>query len=168
MIDVEENGVPEWWPVCQNDHCPMAEECLRRLACKEMPEGTTRWMSVLPSALKDGHCQYFEKAEKVTMVRGMKALFGSIGDAKVRHMLRIDLTGYFGSKGTFYRYKDGERWINPQLRQMIASWLKGYGCEQEPVFDFSTEGYDFTRLFSGKTEPEDEKSQGVGHGESAV
>lgn len=155
MLFIEENRVPEWWAVCQNDACPMSDGCLRRLACKEMLGNTTRWMSVLPSALKDGKCRYFQKAEKVTMVRGMKALFNSISNPKVRHQLRVDLTYYFGSKGSFYRYKDGERWINPQLQQLIANWLKGYGCNQEPVFDEYTEGYDFTQKPFGKGDQDD-------------
>lgn len=155
MKKPEIDKIPEWWPVCQNDGCPMEGECLRQLARKELLYDATRWMSVLPSALKDGECQYFQKAETVRMVRGLHSTFKNLRDKNVRHNLRIDLTGYFGSKGSFYRYKDGERWMNPQLQQMIADYLKSYGCDDEPVFDEYAEGYDFTQLPTEQKDGED-------------
>ena len=78
------------------------------------------------------------------MARGLNATFSKLKDKQVRHQLRIDLTNYFGSKGSYYRYKDGERWMNPQLQKMIADMLKSYGCNQEPAFDEYVESYDFT------------------------
>ena len=150
-------NIPSSWAVCYNDGCPMASECLRRHICKTALQGETKWNCILPSALENGNCKYFRKIEIVRMARGLNATFSKLKDKQVRHKLRIDLTNYFGSQGSYYRYKDGERWINPQLQKMIADMLKSYGCNQEPVFDEYVEGYDFTNHRS--EEGTDEKSQ---------
>ena len=105
----------------------------------------TRWACVLPTAVKDGECGYFQKAEKVRMARGFKNLFKNIKSRDAQHAIRMELTAYFGSKGTYYRYRDGERWMNPELQQMIADLMLSHGVKEVPVFDEYDEAYDFTQ-----------------------
>lgn len=143
-IDFEE--IPTWWPVCTNEACPMAADCLRQKACREVPESVTRWACVLPSVLKDGQCRYYQKAEVVRMARGLNTIYKNVHSREARHGIRIDLTGHYGSKGAYYRYKDGERWLNPEEQQLVVDIVRRYGCQGEVDFDEYRDGYDFTRL----------------------
>ena len=63
----------------------------------------------------------------------------------VRHDARIGLTMHFGSKGSYYRYKDGERRLSPELQQKIENIMRKAGFEGDIVFDEYEEMYDFTR-----------------------
>ena len=56
----------------------------------------------------------------------------------------MTLTAHFGSKGTYYRYKDGERWINPELQRKIQDLVRLCGSNTEVTFDEYADTYDFT------------------------
>jgi hypothetical protein len=146
MATIDFAEIPVWWPVCTNRECPMAEDCLRQKVCREAPENVTSWACVLPNALKDGCCKYYQKAEVVRMARGLNAIYKNVHSREARHGIRIDLTGHYGSKGAYYRYKDGERWLNPKEQQIVANIVRSYGCQGEVNFDEYREGYDFTVL----------------------
>ena len=143
MIDF--NEIPERWAVCMNDNCPKAGECLRRTACKEMPKTVTRWMCVMPSALQDGECKYFVKEEKIRMARGFRSLFDGMNSRDARHDLRLKLSEYFGSKGAYYRHKDGERLITPEQQHQIEALVEQYGYSAETIFDEFVDAYDFKK-----------------------
>lgn len=143
MIDF--NEIPERWAVCMNDNCPKAGECLRRTACKELPQTVTRWMCVMPSALQDGECKYFVKEEKIRMARGFRSLFDGMSSRDARHDLRLRLSEYFGSKGAYYRHKDGERLITPEQQHQIEALVEQYGYPTETIFDEFVDAYDFKK-----------------------
>ena len=143
MIDF--NDIPERWAVCLNDKCPKAGECLRCMAYKEMPKTVTRWMCVMPSALQDGECKYFVKEEKIRMARGFRSLFDGMNSRDARHDLRLKLSEYFGSTGSFYRYKDGKRLLTPLQQQEIKKLIEQYGYNTESVFDEFVISYEFKK-----------------------
>ena len=58
MMDIQE--IPDWWALCPGYGCEKAEDCLRNMAFRDVRKGTTRWMCVLPEAMKDGECSYFQ------------------------------------------------------------------------------------------------------------
>ena len=62
-----------------------------------------------------------------------------------RSLIRYALTAHLGSKGTYYRYKNGERLINPQMQQEIIDIVHRYAPGVEVSFDKTFEDYDFTR-----------------------
>lgn len=137
------NDIPDRWAVCLNDNCPKADECLRHLASKEMPQTVTRWMCVMPSALQDGECKYFVKEEKIRMARGFRSLFDGMSSRDARHDLRMKLSEFFGSTGSFYRCKDGKRLLTPQEQQEIMKLIEQYGYKTESVFDEYVITYEF-------------------------
>lgn len=136
--------IPAGWAFCQNKECPKNGECLRYLACMSAPAEMTRWLCVLPNALKDGECQYFRKAEKKRMAKGLNGILASVSDKQKRHDIRMALTELLGSIGTYYRYKAGARWINPNQQQAIEERLRKIGYDKEVEFDEYAETYDFT------------------------
>lgn len=143
MINFKE--IPEWWAMCQKGDCGMAEECLRHLACRQAPNDLVKWKCVLPNAV-DGsdECPLFVKAEKVMMARGLNRIYQNVHEKKARSAIRKTLTEFLGSKGSYYRFKDGERLLGPRLQEQICDIVHRYAPEAEVHFDESYEDYDFT------------------------
>lgn len=141
--DIFEEMTPQW-ALCLNGECPRSGECLRYQLCRQAPAGVTRWLCVLPTALNDGDCAYFRPAEKVRMARGLNSIFKNVRNRQERQAIRLTLTRLLGSKGTYYRYKNGERWIGPKLQQQIEAALRQNGLDGEVTFDYYEETYDLT------------------------
>lgn len=145
---VNYNDIPDWWALCPNKECEMAATCLRHQICKQVPERFTQWNCVLPNALQNGKCSYYQKYEKVLMAKGIGSIYKNVKSKEARSRIRVELTHYLGSKGTYYRYKDGMRWINPDLQQIIRDIVHKYAPDVKVEFDKTVEGYDFTRIHS--------------------
>lgn len=141
MIDFKQ--IPEWWPLCGNNQCSRAQECLHHVAFTQVPQGVTRWLCLLPIAVKDGECRFFQKNEMVMMARGFSNMLKSVASLDARHGIRMELTKYFGSKGSYYRYRNGERWMNPAQQQAVADVLHRHGVEAASLFDEYQEAYDY-------------------------
>ena len=137
-------NIPDWWALCPGENCPRVGECLRHRVYYEAPTRFSQWACVLPHVRRDGECWYFQKDEIVRMVRGMKALYAGIRDRRVCADIRKDLMACFGSNGAYYRYHNGERWMNPEMQQMIQAVLKRNGYNGEAQYDEVVFSYDFT------------------------
>ena len=137
--------IPDWWAFCPKSDCKMAETCLRHQVCKHVPEKYTRWLCIRPHAIKEDDCKYYLKTEKVTMAQGIASIYKNVKSREARSSIRFALTSHLGSKGTYYRYKDGERLINPKLQQEIVDIVHRYEPGIEVCFDKTFEDYDFTQ-----------------------
>ena len=144
MIDF--NEIPEWWPLCPGYDCERAGECLRHKAFLQTPASETRWMCVLPQACGEKGCPYYQKAEKTMIARGFSQMYDRINSRDGRYEFREALTHYFGSKGAYYRYKDGSRPLNSEQQRMIRSVLQRFAPDVEATFDKTDITYDFTRI----------------------
>lgn len=138
--------IPTWWAVCMKADCPMAENCLRLQAYKSLPSNVTKWPCVLPNALSDGHCIYYQKAERVKMSRGFGNLYSLITNRQARKAVRLELTDYLGSKGTYHRYQHGERLLRPEQQEYIQQLAKTYGNGEAVVFSDNVETFDFRNI----------------------
>lgn len=142
MIDF--NEITDGWVLCSGYDCERKGTCLRHQAFRQAPKRVTQWTCVLPTALADGVCGYYKKAEKARMARGFQTLFQQLRSRDARHDIRMALTNYFGSKGSYYRYRDGERMMSPERQEAVAQIFRKYGFEGEITFDTVEECYDFT------------------------
>jgi len=136
--------IPDWWALCPKSDCKMAETCLRHQVCMQVPEKYKRWQCILPHATKKDPCEFYRKLEKVTMAKGIASVYKNVESRDARSCIRYALTAHLGSKGTYYRYKDGERLINPKLQQEIIDIVHRYAPGIEVKFDETFEDYDFT------------------------
>ena len=80
------------------------------------------------------------------MAQGIAAVYKNVQYREVRTQIRLALTAHLGSKGTYYRYKDGERLINPKLQQEIIDIVHRIAPGVEVNFDKTFEDYDFTNI----------------------
>ena len=143
MIDYQD--IPDWWALCPNASCKMAEKCLRQQACRQMSQEVKRWNCVLPHAQSDNDCEFYLKYEKETMAKGLTIIYKDVHSREMRAKIRKDIISYLGSKGTYYRYQKGERLMNPNMQQDIIDIVHSFVPEAEVIFDKTFEGYDFTK-----------------------
>ena len=142
-IDISE--MPATWALCQSTECERSGECLRHLMFHQMPANRTSWPCLLPAAVQPtATCAHFVKAEKVRMAWGWCRLYGQLQGRKLQHAVRMALTNMLGSKGTYYRYRNGERPMNAAMQQMVTDRLRAAGYNGEVVFDRYGDAYDFT------------------------
>lgn len=140
------NIVPDWWAVCQNADCPQSADCLRFVVRQNMPLTVTVWPCVMPGIPNDDACSYFIKNEKVRLARGFKSMYAHVISRDDIYTMRRELTEYFGSKGTYYRYKDGEKILSPEQQQWILRLFGQHGYTEGLEFDEYIDGYDFKRI----------------------
>lgn len=135
--------IPDWWALCSNGQCPRCATCLRHKAWLDLTGQTDRWLCLLPSAWSDGDCRKYVSIKKQRMARGFSLLMQRLHDREHRYQIRMAITDYLGSKGTYYRYKDGERLLSPEQQRWIEDLFAHYGYTQDIDFDSYEEGYDF-------------------------
>ena len=80
------------------------------------------------------------------MAQGIASIYKNVKSREARTNIRFALTAHLGSKRTYYRYKDGERLINPKLQQEIIDIVHRYDPDAEVCFDKTFEDYDFTQF----------------------
>lgn len=141
--DIDFKEIPDWWAICQNGECPMAGGCLRHHVFLNIPDEINKWVCLMPHVLKNGKCKYFRKKELVIMAKGFHKLFSQMESRDLRHTFRTQLTDYLGSKGTYYRYKDGERLLNLEQQEWIVRLLRKHGYEKDVIFDKYVETYNY-------------------------
>ena len=96
--------------------------------------------------MKGGECPCFVKPERLKMARGFANITNKVRVRATRRAIRLRITEYLGSKGSYYRYRDGERLLSPEQQQWILRLLESYGCPTEDFFTQYVEVYDFRRL----------------------
>ena len=144
MIEFKE--IPEWWAVCAQANCPRSGECLRHQAFKRIPDEVKTWPCVLPRAMKGGEYLCYAKPERLKMARGFSNISNMVRVRETRRAIRLRITEYLGSKGSYYRYRDGERLLTPEQQQWILKLLESYDCPTEGFFTQFVEVFDFRRL----------------------
>lgn len=146
MKEIDYKKIPDWWAVCPHQSCKMAETCLRQQACRQIPEKYKSWTCVLPHLWKDEGCERYLKYETVTMAQGLNRIYQNVREKYARSAIRVTLTTNFGSKGSYYRYKDGERLINPTMQQKIIEVVHRFAPDANVEFDKTFKDFDFTTL----------------------
>ena len=129
--------------VCFNTTCPQSGNCLRYAVGAEASKTRQCGLTVYPSAVINGHCQFFRAKEKVELAWGLQGLRGKVPHhlhATVRRLI----TNYLGSVGTYYRYNDGTRKFSPTQQEHIKKLLADLGSPIERPFDQYVESYDVT------------------------
>lgn len=143
MIQVDYHDIPGHWPVCINEKCRRRNKCLRYLAMQSLPESITSARCLLPRALDGSPCKFFVEPKLVRMAKGFGDIFQkvTVGDLPA---IRSQITGYFGSRSSYYRYKNGEKLLTPKQQQWISDLFKKYGYSPNVKFNSYLDTLDFT------------------------
>jgi hypothetical protein len=140
MLDFSD--VPSWYVLCINGLCPFQGSCLRYLAGSRVPETKEVAMCVMPKALKDGKCRFYDKRKVVVWAAGFSHLYDCVMKKDYTSM-RKSITRYLHGAKLYYEYMRGERPLSPEQQTWIRNFVKSYGYEWEVPFDRYFEAYEY-------------------------
>ena len=125
--ELQYETMPEHYMLCFNDDCPLADECLHRLAARSGRQTDEVVTAVNPVRCSGKSCRYFKPNKVATMAYGMKDSFHEV---KADHIasLRNTLISHFG-RGSYYLRRNGLLPITPDEQQYICSIFNNYGYE---------------------------------------
>ena len=140
--DFDFTKVPSWYILCTNKECPMKADCLRYMAAQHAPDDKEVATCVMPNALQNGSCRWFDKISIEVWAAGFTHLYDRVMKKDYTAM-RKALTNYLHGARIYYEYKRGERAISPKEQQWIRDYVRSLGYEWEVEFDRYFEGYAF-------------------------
>ncbi len=146
MINIDVNAVPKLFNMCVKDDCPLAEKCLRHEVGVAVMENGANWIRILNlRALNknmDGECEFFKPTEKEIHGKGLLKFLESLPIAESRKA-QSAIEAAVSSGRQFYRYRNGEKTIDPQLQDLMRAKLKKAGIENDLFFDEMVDIYSF-------------------------
>ncbi|MBQ7420245.1 MAG: hypothetical protein IJV17_05855 [Prevotella sp.] len=128
--------------LCFNNECPMCDHCLRYQVGVQECQQRLWGRAVYPSALKDGKCSFYRKAEEVKLAYGFHSLYKNVPKHE-RSLMRNIITDYVGSVGSYYRYHNGEHMLAPCQQQTILGFFAERGYDQGIAFDHYLSTYNY-------------------------
>ena len=132
--DFNFSQVPRSWALCYVSECPRKEDCLRYQACLAAPPIKYFGKCVMPNALVQKECPMFRPIQKTQVALGFRHIFNDVKANDVAQM-RAELAAYLGCVATFYRYRNGERPLNPRQQQWIKDMFRRHGYSDDVPFD---------------------------------
>ena len=131
--------IPPSWRYCFNSSCPMSSECLRYQTGQHLPDDHEWGQAVFPPSLKEGRCRFFRKDERVSLATGF--VTGNRRQDDMFIAQRRHLTRYLGGQGTYFLYRNGQRWLSPEQQEYISRLLREAGYPDEVRYAQYKEDY---------------------------
>ncbi len=144
MIDIELlREKAKSYLVCYYEPCRLREHCLRWIAGPYVPETSKvhTCVNVTNKEVRAGHCPFFKSDTPVLMARGMKQFYEKM-PRKVATAIKQRIEAGYGHT-TYYKYRNGELPITPGIQKNIAKICSSYGWTEAPVYDATSEEYDW-------------------------
>ena len=138
---------PSDYPKCLQADCPAADQCLRNLMGRAVSEKAIAMTVINPKNLKPElgtSCPYFHSTQPMRMARGFTKALDNVRHGEVKKIV-AELSQLFDER-LYYRFRKGERLINPQQQAIIAEVLTRHGASQPVEFDSYEEGYNWVQL----------------------
>ncbi len=129
--------------VCYYEPCKLKEHCLHWLAGPYVPETDMMQtcVNVTNKAVRAGLCPLYKPDVPVVMKRGFRHLYDDM-PRRVATAIRAELDARYGHT-TYYKYRNGELPVTPGMQEQIAAVCREHGWLAEPVYDETTEEYDW-------------------------
>ena len=127
--------------ICQSQHCPIGEHCLRHILKDFVPEHypTVSAVHLGNPKMQTADCPQFRPDEPVRMPLGLKRMYYDM-PRHLERTIKSRLISLFSLK-RYYQYHGGRRPVTPDVEQLIRQTLLASGWTQAPVFDDYTEEY---------------------------
>lgn len=128
---------PSYFPVCMVEECGIREQCLRAMIFEDNIEKEEVFPLINPARVmpEEGvKCPWYQSSEPVLFAIGFAQALNSLSKVNYEQCTQYLINKY--SKSTFYRWKNGEVALSPELQQMVAEALHAFGYpEGEVQFD---------------------------------
>ena len=118
---------------CFIDRCPQHEQCLRWLVGRP----TLTMVNPLNPKMGAGQCEMYRERRVVMMKRGFTQMFHEM-PGYIERNVRFQLIHRLGRK-KYYEMRKGERLIDPEAQQVIASICRSNGWNGPIVYDGEVE-----------------------------
>ena len=126
--------VPDGYPVCLRGDCPLAEDCLHRLAYHVLIGQSDILRVVNPNhCVKDHGCPYFRSATPVRCACGFTAMQQNMLPGQYRTFMAI-LVERFG-RNSYYERRRGDILLSPQEQDVVQGALREAGVQETLDFD---------------------------------
>lgn len=123
--------IPQAFPLCIHDACPLAEQCLRHMAWKALPASEDHINIINPKCVASGDtCRFFRSAEPVVYARGFRGMQAKMLPAQYakfseRLMKHFSRTAYFEHRrGTMLCTPSDMGYIRSVLEELNLSHLE--------------------------------------------
>ena len=127
--------------ICQSQHCPIGEHCLRHILKDFVPEHypTVSAVHLGNPKMQTADCPQFRPDEPVRMPLGLKRMYYDM-PRHLERTIKSRLISLFSLK-RYYQYHGGRRPVTPDVEATIRQTLLAFGWTAEPVFDGYVEEY---------------------------
>ena len=126
--------VPDGYTVCFHGDCPLAEDCLHRLAYHVLIRQSDILRVVNPNhCVKDHGCPYFRSATPVRCACGFTAMQQNMLPGQYRTFMAI-LVERFG-RNSYYERRRGDILLSPQEQDVVQGALREAGVQETLDFD---------------------------------
>ena len=133
--EIDFSEMPHDYVVCWHGNCPMAENCLRHMAARQLPQNRHIVKSVNLCAVnpESGTCPMQRPVQWVKNAYGMHNIYRDVrfGD---KEMLYHTIWSALGNT-MYYRYRNGKRPITPEIQATIASAFQSFGYTEPVPYD---------------------------------
>lgn len=119
--------MPEHYMLCFNDDCPLADDCLHRLAARSGHRKDEVVTAANPLRCNGESCRFYKQNKISTMAYGMVDSFHEVKADDIV-LLRNTLIEHFG-RGSYYLRRNGMRAITPEEQEYISNVFRKFGYE---------------------------------------
>lgn len=143
-------NIPGNYAVCiAGGSCPLAEQCLRALAYKQLAQSPKQSVSIsIVNPNNDEiryateQCKQFRSSQPKRYAKGMTHLYDHITQHQIK-AVRLQVEHCFSSRRVYYYSRSGEMLISPRIQKAIAEIFRKNGIEEAPQFDDYVMDYDW-------------------------
>lgn len=125
--------MPEYYPVCLHDDCPLAKTCLHHLAYEAMLKETEVLRLLNPlHCSKNGSCKHFRSNEPLRYAKGFASFRSKMLPGQWSEFMKILRTEW--GRTRFYERRRGDILMPPSEQEFVLQALKRSGVSE--VFEF--------------------------------
>ena len=143
-------NIPGNYAVCiASDSCPLAEQCLRVLAYKQLAQSPKQSVSIsIVNPNNDEiryateQCKQFRSSQPKRYAKGMTHLYDHITQHHIK-TVRLQVEHCFSRRRVYYYSRSGDMLISPRIQKAIADIFRKNGIEEPPQFDDYIMEYDW-------------------------
>ncbi len=143
-------NIPGNYTVCiASGSCPLAGQCLRALAYKQLAQSSKQSVSInIVNPNNDEiryateQCKQFRSSQPKRYAKGMTHLYDHITQHHIK-TVRLQVEYCFSSRRVYYYSRSGDMLISPRIQKAIADIFRKNGIEEPPQFDDYIMEYDW-------------------------
>ena len=126
MNTIDSTQMPQGFSLCIHEACPLAEQCLRRMAWAALPASEERICIINPMlATPSEACRYYRSIAPVTYARGFRGMQSQMLPAQYARFTEALMKRF--SRSSYYEHRRGTMLCSPSDIAYIRDVLSELG-----------------------------------------